>query len=217
MAPPSAPAGWYPDPDRPGQQRWWDGAQWSRPSEPPQAPALEPKTPSPNAQALRRYYELFNDGSPAAWEFFHPGIEWIPAPGFTVHGPGAAIAAIQRVRGRLKAWHLEPSDVAEWGPHLLVTVREHKRKRIAQFASGKETTNDIGHLWSIQAGRAIRFEFFPTPDAGRGVFDAMCREAAATGAQPGVGALGPAGVPLPQGGRWVGGAWVGVDIGDLFG
>ncbi len=34
------PAGWYPDPERPGQQRWWDGTQWaaSQPVAPPPAP-----------------------------------------------------------------------------------------------------------------------------------------------------------------------------------
>lgn len=26
---PSAPAGWYPDPQNPGQQRYWDGSAWS--------------------------------------------------------------------------------------------------------------------------------------------------------------------------------------------
>lgn len=27
----SAPAGWYPDPQNPTAQRWWDGTQWSAP------------------------------------------------------------------------------------------------------------------------------------------------------------------------------------------
>lgn len=26
---PQAPAGWYPDPTAPGQQRYWDGMQWT--------------------------------------------------------------------------------------------------------------------------------------------------------------------------------------------
>lgn len=42
----SAPAGWYPDPQSPAAQRWWDGTQWSAHVQP--APtAWAPPAPAP--------------------------------------------------------------------------------------------------------------------------------------------------------------------------
>ena len=40
----STPAGWYDDPQNPGQQRYWDGAQWTEQRQPaaPTAPAPPP-------------------------------------------------------------------------------------------------------------------------------------------------------------------------------
>src|SRR5690625_188980 len=41
------PPGWYPDPERPGNRRWWDGSTWSEFSEPmggasPGGPGAQP-------------------------------------------------------------------------------------------------------------------------------------------------------------------------------
>ena len=45
MSNPTTPApGWYPDPDRAGAQRWWDGNAWG-----PLAPTASPATPPPPA------------------------------------------------------------------------------------------------------------------------------------------------------------------------
>ena len=41
---PSVPAGWYPDPQNPGQQRYWDGSSWSAAA--PAAPAATAPAPA---------------------------------------------------------------------------------------------------------------------------------------------------------------------------
>jgi len=40
---PQVPAGWYPDPDVPGGQRWWSGIEWTEYRTPPAA--AQPATP----------------------------------------------------------------------------------------------------------------------------------------------------------------------------
>lgn len=45
-AQPQAPvAGWYVDPELPGQQRWWDGTQWTENRQPLAAPGAQASAP----------------------------------------------------------------------------------------------------------------------------------------------------------------------------
>jgi hypothetical protein len=49
--PAAAPAGWYPDPQAPGQQRYWDGQAWSASA--PSAPAVpQPAGPVTSTNAI---------------------------------------------------------------------------------------------------------------------------------------------------------------------
>ncbi len=54
---PTTPAGWYPDPSQPGQQRYWDGSAWTAHSA-PGGPAAAGFAGAPNAG-----YATLGDGS----------------------------------------------------------------------------------------------------------------------------------------------------------
>lgn len=51
LTPPSTPPGWYPDPDEPGRERYWDGSAWAVDVRPkgcrePQPPAAQVARPA---------------------------------------------------------------------------------------------------------------------------------------------------------------------------
>jgi uncharacterized membrane protein YhaH (DUF805 family) len=64
---PTVPAGWYPDPDVPGGQRWWSGIEWTEYRTPP---AAAPQYAAPQYAAPHYAY------APAATQIALPPDAW---------------------------------------------------------------------------------------------------------------------------------------------
>lgn len=84
------PAGWYPDPERPERQRYWDGIQWTehvhgeQAAQAPAARAPQPAQPAPAAPAAQ--------GQAAAPRARRRWMVWVPIAAVLVLG--VAIAGI---------------------------------------------------------------------------------------------------------------------------
>lgn len=102
MAPPPAPAGWYPDPDDPANSdRGTVRSGRSRPSHLRQSPP--PKAPSPNVEAGSALIRAVQRLVPPGMGVFQPAIQWMPVPGgYTLSGAAAAISGYNRMRSYLK-------------------------------------------------------------------------------------------------------------------
>lgn len=92
----ATPPGWYPDPEHPGAQRYWDGSQWTE----NRAPGAAPKLPT-NGKATASLVLgilglaiLYVIGPILALVFGHMAKNEIEASNGTQGGAGAATAGI---------------------------------------------------------------------------------------------------------------------------
>lgn len=87
----STPAGWYPDPESPNEQRYWDGERWTEHRAPRSGPpAAAPVAPPPPAPVPAPGYGASGQGA-AGYGTPPPGAPGHPMPGVTpAHGAGVA-------------------------------------------------------------------------------------------------------------------------------
>lgn len=92
----ATPPGWYPDPEHPGAQRYWDGSQWTE----NRAPGAAPKLPT-NGKATASLVLgilglaiLYVIGPILALVFGHMAKNEIEASNGTQGGAGTATAGI---------------------------------------------------------------------------------------------------------------------------
>jgi ketosteroid isomerase-like protein len=108
---------------------------------------------------LRRGYEALNRGDlSVVLELLDPDIEWhepAPSPEAGTHRGRDSFERF--FRGWIESFddfRVEPEQVVERGETLVAVVRQSGRGR----ASGVELEARLAHVWTVDNGRAVRWE-----------------------------------------------------------
>jgi hypothetical protein len=118
-----------------------------------------------NLEALQRGYEALNRGDlSGVLELLDPDIEWhepgdSPEAG-THHGRDSFERFFRSWIDSFDEFRVEPEHVVERRNELIAVVRQSGRGR----ASGVEIEIRLAHVWTIEDGRAVRWESVPNPD-----------------------------------------------------
>jgi uncharacterized protein len=108
---------------------------------------------------LRRGYEALNRGDVSVvLELLDPDIEWhepAPSPEAGTHRGRDSFERF--FRGWIESFEgfrVEPEQVVERGGRLIAVVRQSGRGR----ASGVEVEARLAHVWTVEDGKAVRWE-----------------------------------------------------------
>ena len=97
-------------------------------------------------------------------ELLHPEIEWhepAPSPDAGTHRGRESFERF--LRGWLESFEdfrVEPEQIIERVDVLIAVVRQSGKGR----ASGVGVDTRLAHLWSVEAGQAVRWEAIANPD-----------------------------------------------------
>jgi ketosteroid isomerase-like protein len=128
-----------------------------------------------DVEALRRGYEAWNRGDyEAVLELLDPAIEWRLPEGGINSGSHHGREAVRELMGSyLEAFdhlQLDPERFFQADDRVVVFVRQAGRGR----GSGVEVEIQVGHVWTMRAGRAVRFEIVPKQDEA--LAKALCNQ-----------------------------------------
>ena len=114
---------------------------------------------------LRRGYEALNRGDVSVvLELLDPDIEWhepSPSPDAGSHRGRESFERF--IRGWIESFdgfRIEPEQVIDRGGRLIAVVRQSGRGH----ASGVEVEARLAHVWTVENGRAVRWEAVPHAD-----------------------------------------------------
>lgn len=117
------------------------------------------------ADELRRGYEALNRGDlSVVLELLDRDIEWRePAPSLDAGIHRGRDSFERFLRGWIESFEdfrVEPEQVVERGETLIAVVRQSGRG----LASGVEVEARLAHVWTVDNGRAVRWEAVPNVD-----------------------------------------------------
>jgi len=118
-----------------------------------------------NVEVVRRIYTVWGEeGSPIPSGLLDPEIEWVNPPeaveSGTRQGIEAFAAAAESVSDTFDGVGVDIDELLDAGNRVVVVATLHGRGR----GSGADVERRQGYIWTLRDGKAIRFEWFTSPD-----------------------------------------------------
>lgn len=110
-----------------------------------------------NVEIVRRIYALWSDSQSAA-QLIDPNIEYVNPPYAVESGVRRGRAALGLVREVYPDFRVEPERFVDAGEHVVVIGTARGTSRSGVAAQWRQ-----GYVWTLRAGKAVRFRWFNQP------------------------------------------------------